>query len=170
MEFSDDQMAVFRKALGKADGEEFTAAELVEAMSKVQAAPTIDAAAPETPVVLDGTFLVDGEIIRDWRDRAAAGDQAVRDLAVRERDTVLAAACGVGKFPQSRMEHYKSMWDRDPDGTRKHVDALAAGLVPMDGPRGANFSGDPDMPGDYAEQKAYRDLYGDDTASAGNRR
>jgi hypothetical protein len=170
MEFSDDQMAVFRKALGKADGEEFTAAELVEAMSKVQAAPTIDAAAPETPVVLDGTFLVDGEIIRDWRDRAAAGDQAVRDLAVRERDTVLAAACGVGKFPQSRMEHYKTMWDRDPDGTRKHVDALAAGLVPMDGPRGANFSGDPDMPGDYAEQKAYRDLYGDDTASAGNRR
>jgi hypothetical protein len=64
------------------------------------------------------------------------------------------------------------MWDRDPDGTRKHVGALAAGLVPMTGPRGTAFGGDPDMPGDFAEQAAYRELYPEDAATPGigNRR
>jgi hypothetical protein len=167
MEFSDDQMAAFRKALGKKDDEEITAAELVDAMGKVTAAPHIDASAPETPVLSDGTYLVDSEIIKGWRDRAAAGDHAVRELAVRERDSVLAAAVSQGKFPQSRLEHYQVMWDKDPDGTRKHVGALAAGLVPMDGPRGSNFTGDPDMPGDFAEQAAYRQLYPEDARTPG---
>jgi hypothetical protein len=167
MEFSDEQMAGIRKALGKKDDEEVTPGEVIEAMSKIAGATQIDAAAPETPVLSDGTYLVDSEIIKGWRDRAAAGDHAVAELAVRERDTVLGAAVAQGKFPQSRLEHYQTMWNRDPDGTRKHVGALAAGLVPMDGPRGSNFGGDPDMPGDFAEQKAYRDLYGDDDRTPG---
>jgi hypothetical protein len=172
MEFSDEQMAGIRKALGKKDDEAVTPDEVIEAMSKIAGAPVIDAAAPETPVLSDGTYLVDSEIIKGWRDRAAAGDHAVQELAIRERDTVLGAAVAQGKFPQSRLGHYQTMWDRDPDGTRKHVGALAAGLVPMTGPRGTAFGGDPDMPGDFAEQAAYRELYPEDAATPGigNRR
>jgi hypothetical protein len=162
VEFSDAQMAGFRTALGKKDGEEVTADEIATAMGRLATTPVIDASAPETPAMSEGTYLVDGSIIQDWRQRAAAGDAAVTELRIRERDTVLAAAVGQGKFPQSRLEHYQALWDRDPEGTRKHVDALAAGLVPMNGPRGSNPGYDPDMPGDFEGQAAYRQLYPED--------
>ena len=131
-------------------------------MAKISAAPVIDASAPETPVVSDGTYLVDSSIIEDWRNRAQAGDAAVRELSVRERDGVLAAAVMDGKFPQARMEHYQKMWDKDPDGTRRHVNDLAAGLVPMVGPIGTNPGWDPDLPGDFDAQAAYKRMYPED--------
>lgn len=175
MEFSDEQMAGIRKALGKKDDEEITAAELAEAMTGVSAAApagVIRAGAVETPDISDGTYLVDGLIIKDWQERAKAGDFAVRELHIAERNTILAAAVAAGKFPQSRLPHYEQMWDKDPDGTRKHVDTLAAGLVPMVGPVGSNPNYDPDLPGDFEGQSAYRQLYPEDagTPGVGNRR
>jgi hypothetical protein len=169
MEFSEQQLAGIRAALGKKDDEDLTADEIVTAMARLNAPDlqTIDAAAPETPVMSDGTYLVDAEIIKDWRNRAAAGDVAVRQLTIRERDTVLAAAVSQGKFPQSRLPHYEQMWDKDPDGARKHVETLAAGLVPMRGPTGQNPGYDPEMAGDFAEQAAYRELYPEDAATPG---
>ena len=165
VDFTEEQMAGIRRALGKQDGEDISPAEVFEAMGKINGAPVIDASAPETPVVGDGTYLVDAEIIKGWRDRAAAGDHAVRELAVRERDSVLAAAVVAGKFPQSRLEHYQRRWDTDPDGTRHEVETLAAGLVPMGGPAGKNPALDPDLPGDFEGQAAYRQLYPEDVTS-----
>ena len=177
MEFSDEQLAGIRQALGKKDGEDISAAEVAEGLTRMAAAAgtpagVITAAAPDadTPEISDGTYLVDGAIIKDWQNRAVAGDFAARQLVVRERDTVLAAAVAKGKFPQSRLEHYERMWDKDPDGARKHVESLAAGLVPM-AATGSNPGYDPDMGGDFAEQAAYRQLYPEDvgTPSIGSR-
>jgi hypothetical protein len=175
MEFSTDQLAGIRKALGKKDDDPLTAEEIVTAMGGLAAPPLpseVAAGAPETPALSDGTYLVDVEIIRDWQQRAVAGDHAVRQLTIRERDTVLASAVAAGKFPLSRLPHYEAMWDKDPDGTRNHVESLASGLVPMAGPTGSNPAYDPEMGGDFEGQSAYRQLYPEDdrTASIGNRR
>jgi hypothetical protein len=175
MQLSEETIARVRAALGLADDVEVTDAHLADLAARAPAngggepapAPSgvIDAATPELPVMSDGTYLVDSAIISDWRNRAMAGDAAVRELAVRERDTILGAAIFAGKFPQARLEHYQQMWDRDPDGTRRHVDTLAAGLVPMGGPAGKNPGYDPDLPGDFDSQAAYKALYGDEPAA-----
>jgi hypothetical protein len=173
VDFTDEQMAALRKALGKKDDEDVTPDEVNAALTRVTSAGVIDAAAPETPALSEGTYLVDGLIIQDWRNRALAGDEAVRTLTIKERDGILAAAVAAGKFPMARLEHYQTMWDKDPDGARKHVESLAAGLVPVGtGPMGRNPGWDPDMPGDFAEQDAYRKMYpeGDATPGIGMRR
>ena len=73
---------------------------------------------------------------------------------------MLASAVRDGKFPQSRLEHYQTRWNHDPDGTRTEITHLASGMVPVGGPLGTPGI-DPDMPGDFEEQQAYRRLYGD---------
>ena len=170
MEFTNQHMAAIRRRLGKSETDPVTPDEVVAAM-EVPRAPTIAAAAAgeagdgpvEVPQIADGTYLVDGEILREYQKRAMAGDRAVHTLHVAERDTILASAIVEGKFAQSRRDHFKALWDRDPDGTRKLVASLAPNLVPMVA-AGSNgeFSADPDMPGDFEQQAAYRALYGDD--------
>jgi hypothetical protein len=170
MQLSEDTIARVRAALGLADTVEVTEAHLADLASRQAPPPAsagvIDTTNPETPVLSEGTYLVDAAIIQDWRNRALAGDEAVRTLTVRERDTILAAAVVAGKFPQSRLEHYEAMWDKDPDGARHHVESLAAGLVPIGGPLGRNPGYDPDLPGDFDSQAAYKALYGPDEPAA----
>jgi hypothetical protein len=164
VEFTDDQMAAIRQRLGKREGEPVTAADIatVFAGPKVSAAAGGEGQQPgDLPVISPGTYLVDGEVIRDWQARAAAGDHALARMRVAERDTVLAGAMTNGKFPQSRLDHYKAMWDRDPDGTRRHVEALAAGLVPV----GVGPDGRPGFDaelGEFEGAQAYEALYPDD--------
>ena len=99
VDFTEEQMAGIRKALGKKDGEEISPAEVTEAMAKLATTPRIDASAPETPVVSDGTYLVDSSIIEDWRNRALQGDAAVHELSIRERDSIMAAAVAGRQVP-----------------------------------------------------------------------
>ncbi len=169
-EFTTEQMAAIRQRLGKKDGEPVTADDIAATMETPRA-PAVAAAAgdsgtPEVtvPQIGDGTYLVDGEILRGYQDRAVAGDRAVHALHLAERDTIIAAAIGDGKFAQSRKEHFESLWAKDPEGTRSLVASLAPGLIPMGGPMGSSgdFSGDPDMPGDFEAQRAYLDLYPED--------
>lgn len=42
------------------------------------------------------------------------------------RDGVIGAAVADGRIPPSRADHWRSRWDRDPDGTRKLVAKLHA--------------------------------------------
>ena len=157
MEFTEDQMAAIRAKLGKKDGEDITPEEIAAAFA-APAAP-VAASAPE---IGDGTYLVDAEILRGYQQRALAGDHAVTQLRTNERDQFIAAAVGAGKFSQARTEHYTRKWDSDPDGTRREIEALAAGLVPVgQGPTG-KMGFDPDLGGDFEGQAAYRQLYPDD--------
>jgi hypothetical protein len=171
VDFTTDQMAAIRSRLGKKDGDEVTAAELAAALT-APPAPTFDpaaAAAPDAgdgdgglPQISEGTYLVDSAILRDYQQRALAGDAAAHQLRVNERDQVLAEAMRVGKFPQARLDHYRQLWDKDPEGTRQHVDALAAGLVPVGTGAKGQPGYDPDMPGDFEQQAAYATLYPED--------
>ena len=171
-EFTDQQMAAIRSRLGKKDGEAVTTEEVFKAVDTPRA-PTVAAAAGasgdpdvQVPQISDGTYLVDGEILRKYQERAVAGDQAVQAMHLAERDTILATAVSDGKFSLARKPHFESLWDKDPEGTRNLVAKLAPGLVPMGPPVGfaGEFGGDPDLPGDFEGQQAYRELYPDDYA------
>lgn len=175
MEFTTEQWAAIRRRLGKNDGEPVTPAEIAAAID-VPRAPTVAAAAGGTvsedgqvavPQIADGTYLVDAEILRGYQERARAGDRAVHAMHVGERDVILAAAVKEGKFAQARVDYFSRLWDKDPEGTRKLVASLASGLVPVV-PSGSNgeFTGDPDLPGEFEAQKAYKDLYPEDFARA----
>lgn len=165
MEFTADQLAGIRLRLGKRPGDEITGADIAAAITQ---APQFAASAGagvdggQVPEVGEGAYLVDGSVIKEWQQRALAGDHAVHRLSVAERDSVLASAMEDGRFPQARLDHYKAMWDRDPDGTRKYVETLASGFVVPMGGKGSNGSFDPDMGGDFEGQDAYRTLYPED--------
>ena len=171
VEFTAEEMAAIRQRLGKNDGEEVSHADIAAALTAGPPPAPVAASAGtgtgdegpvDVPQIGDGAYLVDGDILRDYQQRALAGDHAVRRLHVSERDQILAEAIRAGKFPQARLEHYQAMWDRDPDGTRNYVEAMASGLVPMGPALGNNPGYDPDLPGDFEGQSAYRDLYPDD--------
>lgn len=163
VEFTNDQLAAIRAKLGKKDGEEVTADDIAGAFT---AAASVAASGPVgKPDEEHGVYLVEASIIDDWRKRAESGDQAVRELRRNERDTILAAAIRDGKFPQSRLEHWQRAWEHDPEGTRAQVASLASGLVPVGGPVGAPGI-DPDLPGDFEEQMAYKRLYPEDAQAA----
>lgn len=168
-EFTHDQMAAIRQRLGKADSEPVTADDIAATMATPRA-PVVAAAAGgsdtadvQVPQISDGTYLVDGDILRGYQERAVAGDRAVHALHLAERDTILASAVADGKFAQARKDHFERLWDKDPEGTRKLVDKLAPGLIPMASVGSAGeFAGDPDLPGDFEAQRAYLDLYPED--------
>jgi hypothetical protein len=73
------------------------------------------------------------------------------------RERLLAAAVAVGKFPESRVDHYRLLYDRDPKGTEQLIDALAAVLPPEHAARvsAAIASTEPE-PGGY-ERRLYDD-------------
>lgn len=81
---------------------------------------------PEGSVVLDEAQM--GELVA----AARSGQEARKILADQDRDRVLDGAMRLGKFPPARRDHYVAMWEKDPDGTRTHVEVtLSAGLIPV---------------------------------------
>lgn len=61
-------------------------------------------------------------------------------LDPQRRDYVLDHAIGAGKLPQSRREHYRQMYDRDPAGTETVLAMLAPGLPGVTRPAAAGFN------------------------------
>ncbi len=53
-------------------------------------------------------------------------------VARNERDQVVAEAVRAGKFSAARAEHWKRLWDADPDGTREVMGSLQKNVVPVD--------------------------------------
>jgi hypothetical protein len=84
------------------------------------------AALPEGVVAIDSDELA----------RLRAGAQTAQELAAerdrRDRDAVLAAALGEGRFPPARRAVYERAWQADPEGTRLLLTASEAegGLAP----------------------------------------
>jgi hypothetical protein len=84
------------------------------------------AALPEGVVAIDADELA----------RLRAGAQTAQELAAdrdrRDRDAVLAAALGEGRFPPARRGVYERAWQADPEGTRLLLTASEAegGLAP----------------------------------------
>lgn len=105
--------------------------------------PAGDPATPERQPVAasrqipDGAVVIDAEELARLRAGAETATRLATEQATRERDGVLMAARDEGRFPPARLEHYRLMWDKDPDGTRTLLTAdedkggLAKGAVPL---------------------------------------
>jgi hypothetical protein len=108
-------------------------------------------AGEESPQVPEGMVLVDAATLAEMRDGVAAARRLEQQAQERERERFLSDAVKAGKFPRARLEHYRTAWAADADGTRSVIDKLAPGLVPVE-EQGAAGETDPKV-----EAAAYPD-------------
>jgi hypothetical protein len=89
-----------------------------------------------------GLALVDKATL----DQIAAGAKAGADLKIERdkaaRDTVIAAAVQQGKIPPARREHWATLYDNDPEGTKTTLAGLAS-VIPL-GERGVAATAETD--------------------------
>jgi hypothetical protein len=76
-------------------------------------------------------ILLDRENYKALVEMAKRGDIAHEAMKRGERDTFLKEACKAGRFQPSRLDHYKEMWDRNPDETRAFVNLMPPNSVPV---------------------------------------
>jgi hypothetical protein len=120
---------------------------------------SLSAPAPVTvPELVDGNrpVLLDPSQLAALQDSAKKGEVAWAQLRRNERDGVLDEAVKLGKFPASRREYWVQLWDRDPDGTRQAVNALATNVIPV---LSSGYLGD-DAAHRSAAEQAYEGLFG----------
>ena len=141
MEFSTDDLAALRVRAGIPDGEELTAAHIMQLLTSSPASPaqppsqqpeaTPAPQQPAQPAAATGVMTIDAAAWQGTqaRMRELEEDKKRRDKA--ERDEVVQAAVLAGKFPAARREHWRALWDKDPEGTRSTIAALAPGVVPV---------------------------------------
>lgn len=103
--------------------------------------------APEAEVeepVAASTKVVDAEEYERLKQGAQAGIEAKEKEEQRERDTILAEAIRLGKFSPARKDHWNTLLEKDPEGTKATIDNLEPGLVPVNEngvtPTGEDFS------------------------------
>jgi len=101
-------------------------------------APT-DAPAP-APEALAASAAANGAVVIDqaaWaahQERLAATETQLKASAERERvanrESAVGAALQAGKIPPARADHFRSLYDVDPEGTTAHLQTLQAGMIP----------------------------------------
>lgn len=138
VEFSTADLAALRVRAGIPEGEELTAAHIMQLLAAGSPAPpaqqpeaTPAQQQPAQPAAVTGVMSID---VAAWqgtqtRMRELEEDKKRRDKA--ERDEIVQNAVMAGKFPAARREHWRALWDKDPDGTRNTIAALAPGVVPV---------------------------------------
>jgi len=78
-----------------------------------------------------GVIAVDEEVFNEMKVAAKKGEDAYERLRVAERDEIIGAAIKAGKFAPARAEHWRTMWDSDPDGARETIGRLQPNSVPI---------------------------------------
>lgn len=105
-----------------------------------------------------GAVLLDPDTLAQLQESARKGETAWAQLKRNERDSVLDGAIKMGKFPVARREYWVQLWDRDPEGTRSAINALAANVIPI---LSAGYLGD-DTAQRSVDDQAYAGLFGKD--------
>lgn len=128
--FTDAQLTTMRQELGlPEDADEATiVAALSEALAE-QAEETTSSTAATPP---EGMVLVESDVLDDLRSAAAMGKEARTQQLNEKRDRTIAQAIADGKITPARREHWAMQWDADPEGAEQTLNALAAGLVPVE--------------------------------------
>jgi hypothetical protein len=128
VDFTDEHMASLRDSLGL--GEEFDAAALVEAASKlkVTADQKVAAGSRQLP---SGVIAVDQERWDQLNNRVKDAEAYQKRQQVKERDQVIAQAVRDGKFSAARKQHWARLWDVDPEGTREVLAGLQKNVIPV---------------------------------------
>lgn len=149
---ADDALTAFAGALSSLGGGQTTTAPTGTPAALTAPTPVI------VPELVDGNrpILLDPTQLAALQDSARKGETAWAQLRRNERDGVLDEAIKLGKFPPNRRDYWVQLWDRDPDGTRDAVNALAANVIPV---LSAGYLGDDSSHRSAAEQ-AYEGLFG----------
>lgn len=127
MDFSDEQLAALRVKLGLPEDATLDPTALVDGIDKLTASDGSPAAKAKH---MPGTITVDREVWDGMHKRIQALEEIRAKQAETERDRTLAAAVTDGKFAPSRVEHWRRLWEADPQGTRDVLATLTAGTVP----------------------------------------
>lgn len=152
---SDDQIAAaFASQTEKPEEREDHRVEEVE---EPEAEPT----RASRPAVPSGHVIVDEANWARMEEALKASQRIERKVHETERDRDVEDAITAGKFPPSRAEHYKLLYDKDPEGTKQLFADLAKDLVPVEA-RGVgkadDFDPDHAYPGEWLpEVQARRD-------------
>lgn len=85
--------------------------------------------APEAAA--DGTVRVDAATWAETQRQAREGAAARAEQRTERREALLSDAVKAGKFPPSRIDHYRKLHSADAKGTEKLIADLAAGTVPV---------------------------------------
>lgn len=142
--FTDEQLTTMRQELGLAeDADEAT---IVAAMSEAlgeradapatpTAGPAPTPAAPAAPSAqvasAPGTMVIDSSAWDAQQERIKRLEAADTKRRREERDQIVDQAVKDGKFRADRKDHWKRLWDADPEGTRQVIDGLTKGVVPV---------------------------------------
>lgn len=150
---ADDALTAFAGALSSLGGQGTATPADTPPADSALAAPVV------VPQLVDGNrpILLDPSQLAALQESARKGETAWAQLRRNERDGVLDEAIRLGKFPASRREYWVQLWDRDPDGTRQAVHALAANVIPV---LSAGYTGDEDAAHRSASDQAYEGLFG----------
>jgi hypothetical protein len=129
-ELNDEQARALRRRLGLA--EDATDEQVTAALAADPPAGDGEGSTTNTGrTVPDGAVILDAEQYAELQAAASSGQKAWQRLAQSDRDQVLEQAVKAGKFPRARIAHWQALWDKDPDGTRDTVKAMAANVVPV---------------------------------------
>lgn len=94
-------------------------------------ATTPTAPPPAQQPVAAGTMVIDASAWTEREERIKRLEAADAKRRVDERDQILGQAVQAGKFAPARVEHWKRLWDADPEGTREVVAGLTPNVVPI---------------------------------------
>jgi ATP-dependent protease ClpP protease subunit len=129
--FSDEQMTTLRSTLGLAEDADESAI-LAALEDVVDKATEPNAGGSSTPQIPEGMTLIETGVLDELKAGASAGQAANKELAAQKRDRAIQAAIADGKITPARQEHYAKLWDTDPEGTEQLLNALEAGLIPVE--------------------------------------
>jgi hypothetical protein len=128
-------IAKVRNALGLPESatEDDVMAALAASRQPAPAPATDPAPTPVVPPVAagSGVMVVDRSVIDELNARAARGEQAWNMMQNTRRDNTINAAIKAGKFAPGRADHFRELWDADPDGTETLINGMSPGLVPL---------------------------------------
>lgn len=141
VEFTTEQLASARAALGLPEDAELTADQMVAALTAAPPPSEPPADPPSDPEpgkpaaasrTAPGTMTIDASAWEEREARIKRLEAAAAKRAREERDEVIASAVREGKFPPARTEHWARPWDADPEGTREVINGLTKNVIPVD--------------------------------------
>lgn len=101
----------------------------------------VAAAAPKTTAPKPGTMTIDVSAWQESQERLKRLEAQAAKQREAERDQVIAQAVQDGKFAPARRDHWKRLWDLDPEGTRDSIDGLQKNVIPV---MASGYAGAPD--------------------------
>lgn len=138
VDFTDEQKATIRAALGLADDDEITPDHILAMLAKKDEGKTAEgepepqpvAAGARHPALPPGIVALDKDEYERMQAQIAQGTAARQRQLEGDRETALDAAVRAGKFSVARVDHWRRVWNADPEGTAQVLAGLTAGAVP----------------------------------------